>query len=666
MPFDMRRLSRREFNGFAAAAGLGLLAPLSGWSAEPQSFAFIHPGILHTQADLDRMRAGVSHGRAPVEAGFAKLRENRFSQPDYAPHPFGEEIARNPSVNEPAFDDDANAAYQCSLIAAITGDERYSMVARSIVLGWSGSLQRVSGADAVLMAGLGPFKFVSAAEILRAIGELDSSGAAQCAAMLRRTILPTLIDFAPFANGNWDTAAMKTMLAIAVFSDDRPLFERALLYYLHGDGDGRLTHYIYENGQCQESGRDQQHTQLGIAHMGDACEIAWHQGIDLYGAEDNRLLRGFEYTATYNLGGEVEFLPDVDRTGKYRHSVISPRSTFRPIYEQILAHYHGRRGLPAPAVARVVEKIRPEGAFKGADHTGFGTLLYATEDTDRRRRPWPVAPGAVFAEAKDAAVELSWVTPRKFSDCLVERAVGGGGFRRIRSGIHDGRFRDTAVKQEMGYVYRITAGESEPFSQAVRIVTGLPRGWRDGALGEPSIAGNVQYDGRVLTIDSSGAGLMRPADEGHFVAAAPGCTALTARFVPQIASQFAMFGLGFRRGFGATAPSVALLIAPVGTGRRGWQIRLLARGEDGQVQAIADIPLGESAGTYGRLLNPVWFHMQRSERAIRAQFSFDGSEWRAAGEAGEFEGGALGIAASSGIVSVDGSVRFDSLATQSE
>ena len=56
-----------------------------------------------------------------------------------------------------------------------------------------------------------------------------------------------------------------------------------------------MTHYIInEEGQCQESGRDQQHTQLGLGCLAEACEVGWRQGVDLYGAADNRLLRGYE------------------------------------------------------------------------------------------------------------------------------------------------------------------------------------------------------------------------------------------------------------------------------------------------------------------------------------------------------------------------------------
>jgi hypothetical protein len=674
-PLAEDRMTRREFHRLALAAGVCLLAPGAGVAGASEPFSFVHPGLLHTAADLDRMRKGVQQKRSPIVEGFERLREHPFSSLGYAPQSFASEIGRNPSVNFPAFDNDANAAYQCSLMAAITGDKRYAAIARAIVLGWSGSLRSVSGADAVLMAGLGPFKLINAAEILRATGELDASGAAQCARMLRRAILPAIIDFAPFANGNWDTAAIKTMLAMAVFCEDRALFERALVYYLHGDGDGRLTHYIYENGECQESGRDQQHTQLGLAHMGEACEIAWHQGLDLYGAEGNRLLRAFEYTAAYNLGGEVEFHPDLDRTGKYRHQVISPRGQLRPVYEQIFAHYHVRRGLPAPALEKAVAKLRPEGAGPGADQTGFGTLLYALEPDDAQQKASPAAPGAVYAEMKDGAAELSWLTPRNSGGCSVERAEANGAFRRVKTGIDAGKFRDNAAKPGRHYRYCIanqSAGAHELLSGVVEVFTSLPPGWNDAVLGNPSLPGNVQFDGKVLTIHAAGAGLMGPSDEGHFVGTAPEggkprhdlvAGSITARFVPQTASQVAMFGLACRKGLSANAPCVALVVLPAAGDqeRHGWHIRLLARDGEGNVKTEFDFPLGQSAGGYGRLQQPLWFRLQRKQSFIHAQFSTDGALWKDAGQTAGMEDGVMGMIASSGIPGVDTAVCFDSV-----
>ena len=202
--------------------------------------------------------------------------------------------------------------------------------------------------------------------------------------MLQRAICPAIKDFATFANGNWDTGCIKTQMAIGVFCDDRKLFDRAVDYFHHGAGNGRLTHYIINDaGQCQESGRDQAHTQLGLGHLAEACEIGWHQHLDLYAAEENRLLKGFEYTARYNLFQDVPFKASIDTTGRYHFKKISSenRGDLRPIYEMVWNHYRHRRGLNAPFTEQVVKKIRPEGAGFDADHTGFGTLLFALRPT---------------------------------------------------------------------------------------------------------------------------------------------------------------------------------------------------------------------------------------------------------------------------------------------
>jgi hypothetical protein len=509
----------------------------------------------------------------------------------------------------------------------------------------------------VLMAGLGPFKFVNAAEVLRYLDELNRQETTNCAAMLRRAILPTIIDFAPFANGNWDAAAVKTMLAIAVFCDDQALFERALLYYLHGDGDGCLTHYVYENGQCQESGRDQQHTQLGLAHMGDACQIAWNQGWDLYGAKDNRLLRGFEYTAAYNLGEKVEFQPDVDRTGQYRHSVISPPGSLRPVYEQILAHYHVRCGLPTPAVQKAVEKIRPEGSAHGADHTGFGTLLYARTADGSELPPRIVPPAALQAVVLGNVVELDWLQTRAGASVVLER--GGAHFEVPAS---SSSYRDARVAPARRYTYRLATATPSAFTSApVSIATSLPPGWTSGALGNPAVAGGVQFDGTVFTIAASGKGFMQPTDEGYFVAAAAHMSRIKARFIPQVASQSAAFGLACREGFAVNAPSVALLIVPFarGRGQGGWLVRLMTRGLSGHVTMLWDSPLAVPTVTYGRLMKPVWFSLESEGALLNAAFSTDGSYWIQVGQPPNFTNCKIGLLAASGIPEVATSVRFE-------
>lgn len=347
-----------------------------------KAVAFTHPGLLHTQADLDRMRQRVAAGEEPWKSGFEKLRRDGQSRADWKLRGPFEIVTRqaDQAIGNPQMVVDGNAAYQNALMWCVTGDEAHARKAVEILNAWSAKLRRMDGRDVILSAGLNGFKFVNAAELLRHTWPAwPREDVARCERMLKEVVLPPIKDFATFANGNWDAACVATVMGIGVFCDDRELFDRAVAYFRSGAGNGRLTHYVInEVGQCQESGRDQQHTQLGLGLLAEACEIAWHQGVDLYAEEDNRLLKGFEYTARYNLGAEVPFVPYVDVTGKYRHKKISTEGRYRlrPIYEMVWSHYQVRRGVPAPFTKQAADKLRPEGAASTGDHPGFGTLLF--------------------------------------------------------------------------------------------------------------------------------------------------------------------------------------------------------------------------------------------------------------------------------------------------
>ncbi len=365
-------------------AGLLLLSS----TARADDANFVHPGLLNSKDDLARIKAAVASKAEPIFSGYEVFRRHLESQANYA-------MKRPPRVGRPRpgwngppqsiFDADANAAYQCAIMWSITGDIAYAQKAQQILNAWSATLKTIGGRDAVLGAGLGPFKMINAAEIIRysnaGWSDPDIRQTEKC---FKQAIYPVIKDFAPFANGNWDTAAIKTMLAIGVFCNDRSIYERGLRYYTHGQGNGRLTYYIINDvGECQETGRDSQHSQLGLAHLDDASEIAWNQGLNLYAYADNRLLKGFEYTAAHNVGVDVPFVEWMDRTGDNHYFRTSPPGGYRNIYEEIYNHYANRMGLAAPFTQKAAESVRPEGqgvkgnaGITGADHIGFGTLLF--------------------------------------------------------------------------------------------------------------------------------------------------------------------------------------------------------------------------------------------------------------------------------------------------
>lgn len=523
------------------------------------------------------MKIAVAKKEEPVYSGYEIFRANAQSQLNYQMRGPLAMVGRNPTVGQAAYDSDANAACQLAIQWCITGNIAYAKKSEQIIDAWATTLKAITGCDAVLMAGLGPFKMVNAAEILR----YTDAGRSQVEIQrvekhFREVIYPVIKDFAPFANGNWDTAAIKTMMAIAVFCNDRAMFRRALDYYVSGAGDGRLTHYLINAaGQCQESGRNQQHTQLGLAHLGDCCEIAWHQGLNLYGYDDNLLLKGFEYTAKYNLGENVPFAETSDRTGKYRHAKISAdgRGHFRAVFEQVYNAYANRLDIPAPFTKQVVEKTRPEGAGvsaapNGADHIGFGTLLFAQPKSSNGARPLPNAPAApagLVAKGSPQEIKMTWIAVVGAKHYTVKRAIKNGGYKIIAQNVSATACVDTNITSGEIYHYEVSAandfGESAD-SFPVSICAGLPEPWTHQDVGKVSVAGDANFNGELFTLEGAGQNIGGTNDEFQF-AAAPmdGDCTMIARFVPQTSSQLSQFGLMLRES-SAAAANVSLLISP--------------------------------------------------------------------------------------------------------
>ena len=182
-----------------------------------------------------------------------------------------------------------------------------------IINAYAETLQRLDGHDA-------PLCLIQGYWLCRAMMMEKMHKTPAWEAMLRRAMVPTMNKFeadSPYANGNWGAIVNRFRMACALAIGDTAMYKAAIDYYLHANDNGALPNYIREMGQCQETGRDQNHAQLGLEALAETCEMAWMQGDDLYGALDNRLMKGLEYTAKYNLGYDVPFETWTDRTGLY-------------------------------------------------------------------------------------------------------------------------------------------------------------------------------------------------------------------------------------------------------------------------------------------------------------------------------------------------------------
>ena len=240
----------------------------------------------------------------------------------------------------------------------------------AIIDAYANKLQRLEGHDAPLCL-IQAYWLVSAMNVVKdKRPEVDLQA---WKAMVRRAFLPTMEKFeadSPYANGNWGAIVNRCRMACAIFLDDKTLYQEAVDYFLGANDNGALPRYVSETGQCQETGRDQGHAQLGLGALCETCEMAWGQGTDLWGALDNRLMKGMEYTARYNLGYDVPFKTWTDCTGLYNDWTepgAMGRGVIRSVYDLAYAHYVGRKGLKMPYTKKILDlqkKAVKEGQLK--------------------------------------------------------------------------------------------------------------------------------------------------------------------------------------------------------------------------------------------------------------------------------------------------------------
>lgn len=104
----------------------------------------------------------------------------------------------------------------------------------------------------------------------------------------------------------------------------------------------------YVDGLCAETFRDLGHCDLALAGIAGSAEIAWHQGIDLYGLEAKRIVAFLELQSTLRIS---ESIPPV-----FFRVKGTPATTADMAYN----HYQHRLGMDLPVTRQFLEKaIRP-------------------------------------------------------------------------------------------------------------------------------------------------------------------------------------------------------------------------------------------------------------------------------------------------------------------
>jgi hypothetical protein len=508
-------LDRRTF--CAGTLGLAILGPLglsgcgggAGSTADSGSGAskllatsttsrtFVHPGLLHTQADFTRMAAKVAAGAQPWLDGWNALVASPKSQLGQTPNAQATITRSSTTNNSSILYNDIAKTYQSALRWKVSGDTRYADQAVTFLNAWAYKLTALQGDTNVdLAAGIYGYEFANCGEIMRTYSGYAAADFAQFQNMMLNVFYPISHDFLNRHNNadifhywaNWDQCNIAAILAIGVLCDREDLYNEAINYFKTGGGNGASINAVYYlhpgyMGQWQESGRDQGHCTLGAGLASSFMEMAWNQGDDMYGYNANRFLAGAEYVAKSNLtdaSGNYYTMPyvtyaNIDTT----QSVFSTsgRPNLRPVWEMIYNHYVNRKGLTAPWVGAMAAKLRPEGDGGNGDQLGFGTLTFTRD---------PIAVGAnpsgLTANLVGGQVVLSWWGTANATSYNVKRSTTSGGpYTTIASGVSDPRTYTNSGMAAGTYYYVVTAmtptGETAPSNEAKAITASQLHTW---------------------------------------------------------------------------------------------------------------------------------------------------------------------------------------------
>lgn len=357
--------------------------------------SFLHPGILNNKAELDFIKSKINAGEEPWKSAFEKLKTSSYSSLDYKYQPFA--IVECGSYNNPNFGcntivDDGMAVYSQALMWYFTDNIQYANKAIEIIDAWSDVYRKNTNLNARLVVSWATPWYVNGAEILRySNAGFKDSEVAKFNTLLDK-FLPYVLDETIWGN-NWIQSAIEAHIAIAVFKDDRALFNQAIdrwktrvKTYIYQDTDGpkpvaipsktesqteiiwrnKATNTAYINGLGMETCRDLGHLGLGFNSMIYAAETAWKQGVDLFLPEKKRLsdfmeLHGSWMTGTVSVplsicdGKVIAFAWDSD-------GIKSPTGGGKTSWEIAYSHLNKRLGIDLPYTKQMILSTRPKNA----------------------------------------------------------------------------------------------------------------------------------------------------------------------------------------------------------------------------------------------------------------------------------------------------------------
>jgi hypothetical protein len=394
---------------------------------------FYHPGILVSGSQLAWLKTEIAAGKEPWTAALAAAKASTFAAKKATapppPHICCGTVSK-PDIGCDQEKTDAETAYTDALLWYLSpsGGDDYGTAAIGILNNYAtvdpdhyattATCTDANGNTGTsfntrLQSGWAGSVFPQAAEIMRGYTGSPPLDVAGFQAMLRKSYVPNLVAGAADSPGNWELSIAEALIQVGVFLDDDDTFNQGLAvwrrrvpayFYTPADGPAGLLPQAssgplgplgtaatvcitpdwcpstadiwlgpktYLDGLSQETCRDLNHVQYGIAAAINGAETARIQGIDLYTEQQSRIVAGLELTASYELftndagasapdpGCTITDPNEGDPLDLSPVGYLQRGNPPEPTWEIALNHY-GATSLPT--TARLVAKIRPTGA----------------------------------------------------------------------------------------------------------------------------------------------------------------------------------------------------------------------------------------------------------------------------------------------------------------
>jgi parallel beta-helix repeat protein len=395
--------------------------------------SFVHPGMMQDRQDLDYVKEQIELGNQEYVNAFENL--SKEADLSFEAEPFTHVVRGSYGRQGQGHRElslSARSAYAHALMWYLTRKQAHANKAISILKSWSERLWDFDDNDAKLIAALTGQNFLNAAEILKysnsGWGKEDIDAFEK---LMLGSFYPVIRDYFTEANGNWDAAMINTMLCLGIFTDREDIFASAIDRFYWGPNNGGISKYIYPNGQTQETTRDWPHVQLGLGEFAKAAQVAWTQGMDLYGLGQNRLALGFEHSAKFMAGEEVSCYGPISERG---------RGEWRDIYEYVYGHYTEVKGLSLPHTAHAISQTRGQSGlvFLSSRRAPYPTpISHSTSPSKPLSHAMPQRGAGSMPFVSFSESELIRVRPGENIQAAIDRGAKEGLPVLLEKGVHE-------------------------------------------------------------------------------------------------------------------------------------------------------------------------------------------------------------------------------------